>query len=133
MSAASCLRKLLNSFISDSTTLSLFYRSCVQSVLTFSFMSWFGNVSQKEKNKLQHVVNIINKTTGFTQSSLIALYEKQTLRNANKIINDNTHILHNKYVILPSSRRFRTIISKTNRKRDSLSPMSVRVLNDKHL
>ena len=54
-------------------------------------MSWFGNISQKDKNKLQRVVNISRKITGFKQSSVTALYEKQVLRKANKIINDNTH------------------------------------------
>ena len=88
-------------------------------------MCWFGNVSQKDKNKLQCVVNISNKITGFKQSSFTALYEKQVLYKANKIINDNTHILYNEYVLLPSPRRFRTITSKTNRKRDSFIPMSV--------
>ena len=96
-------------------------------------MCWFGNVSQKDKNKLQRVVNISSKITGFKQSSLAALYEKQVLRKVNKIINDNTYIVHNEYVLLPSSRRFRAITSKTNRKRDSFIPMSVRLLNDKHL
>ena len=106
-------------------------QSCIQSVLTFSFICWFGNVSQKDKNKLQRVVNISSKITGLKQTSVTALYEKQVLRKANKIINDSTHILYNEYVLLPSSRRFRTITSKTNIKRDSFIPMSVRLLNSK--
>ena len=69
-------------------------------VLTFSFMCWFGNVSQKDKNKLQRVVNISSKITSLKQSSLNALYEMQVLRKANDMINDNTHILHNKYVLV---------------------------------
>ena len=125
-----CLRKL-RSFNIDNTILSMFYKSCIQSVLTFSFICWFGNISQKDKNKLQRVVNISSKITGLKQTSVTALYEKQVLRKANKIINDSTHILYNEYVILPSSRRFRTITSKTNRKRDSFIPMSVRLLNSK--
>ena len=72
----------------------MFYKSCIQSVLTFSFISWFGNVSQKDKNKLQRVVNISSKITGLKQTSVTALYEKQVLRKANKIINDSTHHHH---------------------------------------
>ena len=124
------LRKL-RSFNIDNTILSMFYKSCIQSVLTFSFICWFGKVSQKDKNKLQRVVNIISKIIGLKQTSVTALYEKQILRKANTIINDSTHILYNEYVLLPSSRKFRTIISKTNRKRDSFMPMSVRLLNSK--
>ena len=103
-----CFRKL-RSFNIDNTILSMFYKSCIQSVLTFCFICWFGNVRQKDKNKLQRVAKI--------------------LRKAKDIINDSTHILYNDYVLLPSSRRFRTIISKTNRKRDSFMPMSGQLLN----
>ena len=66
-------------------------------------MCWFGEVSQRDKNNLQRVVNISSKIIGLTQSTLNALYEKQVLRKANTIINDNIHILHNEYVLLPSS------------------------------
>ena len=46
-----CLRKH-RSFNIDITILSMFYKSCIPSVLTFYFICWFGNVSQKDKNKL---------------------------------------------------------------------------------
>ena len=68
----------------------MFYKSCIQSVLRFSFICWFGNVSQKDKNKLQRIVNISSKITGLKQTSVTALYEKQVLGKANKIINDST-------------------------------------------
>ena len=58
------LRKLC-SFNIDSTILSMIYQSCIQSVLTFSFMCWFGNVSQEDKNFLvaaRWFRNIIYKT-----------------------------------------------------------------------
>ena len=125
-----CLRKI-RSFNIDNTILSMFYKSCIQSVLTFSFICCFGNVSQKDMNKLQRVVNISSNITGLKQTSFTALYEMQVLRKTNKIINDSTHILYNEYVLLPSSRLFRTIISKTNRKRDSIMLMLVRLLNSK--
>ena len=87
-----CLRKL-RSFNTDSTILSMFSQSCIQSVLTFSLICWFGNVSMKDKNKLQRVVNISSKITGIKQTSVTALYKKQVLRKANTIINENTHSL----------------------------------------
>ena len=42
---------------------------------------WFGNVKQPNKNNLQHIINISSKVTGVTQSSLIALYEKQVVNS----------------------------------------------------
>ena len=83
---------------SDIHSSEMFYKSCIQSALTFSFMCWFGNVSQKDNNKLQRVANISSKITGFEPSSVTALYETQVLRKANKIVNDRTHILYNEYV-----------------------------------
>ena len=69
-------------------------------------MCRFGNVSQKDKNKLQRVVNVSSKIIGVSNNplSMFVFNEKQVLRKTNKIINDNTHILHNEYVLLPSSR-----------------------------
>ena len=64
-----CLRKL-RFFNTDNTILSMFYKWFIQSVLTFSFISWFGNVRQKDKNNLQRIVNISSKVTGTKQLSL---------------------------------------------------------------
>ena len=111
----------------------MFYQSCIQSVLTFSFICWFGNVSQKDKNNLQRIVNISSKVTGVTQSTLTALYEKQVVNKATRILADGKHVLHADYILLPSYRRFRTVTCKTNRKRLSFVPMSIRLLNDKSL
>jgi len=53
----------------------MFYKSCIQSVLTFSFICWFGNIAQKDKNNLQRIVNISSEATVLKQSTLTALYE----------------------------------------------------------
>ena len=84
-----CLRQL-RSFNVDNTILSMFYKSCIQSVLTFYFICWFGNVSQKEKNNLPRIVNISSKVTGVTQSTLTALYEKQVVNKTTRILADDT-------------------------------------------
>ena len=76
-----CLRKPSNV---DSTILSTFYKSFIQSVLTFSFMCWFGKGSQKDKNNLQRIVNISSKIPGPKQSNLTALcIRTKVLRKAN--------------------------------------------------
>ena len=85
------------------------------------------------QNSLQRIVNISSKVTGVTQSTLTALYEKQVVNKATRILADDKHVLHADYILLPSSRRFRTVTCKTNRKRFSFVPMSIRLLNDKSL
>ena len=112
-----CLRKL-RSFNIDNTILSMFYKSCIQSVLNVGL----GTLARKTR---------INCSALFASNKPLSLLCTKSIRKANKIINDSTHILYNEYVLLPSSRRFRTITSKTNRKRDSFIPMSVRLLNSK--
>ena len=84
-----CLRNL-RSFNVDNTILSMFHKSCIQSVLTFSFICWFGNVSQKDKNNLQRIVNISSKVT------------EQVVNKATRILADDTHVLHADYILLPS-------------------------------
>ena len=66
----------------------MFYKSVIQSVLTFSLICWFRNIRQKDKNNLQRIVNISSKVTGTKQSTLTVLYEKQVLRKAARILAD---------------------------------------------
>ena len=88
--------------------------------LTFSFICWFVNVGQKDKNNLPRIVNISSKVTGVTQSPITVLYEKQVVNEATRILADDTHMLHGEYFLLPSSRRIQTVTCKANRKRLSL-------------
>ena len=39
----------------------LVYRSLIQSILCFNIVTWFGNLDQNDKNKLNRVVNISSK------------------------------------------------------------------------
>ena len=49
----------LRSLNVSATVLHTFYRSCIESVLTFSFLqSWFGGLNVKSKNVLNKVVNV---------------------------------------------------------------------------
>ena len=54
---------------------SIFYKSCIQSVLICSFMCWFGNICQKDKNNLQGIANFSTKINGLKQSILRDLYD----------------------------------------------------------
>ena len=54
------------------------------------------------KNNLQCIVNISSKVTGVTQSTLTALYEKQVVNKATRILADDKHVLHADYILLPS-------------------------------
>ena len=78
MSAASLLPQKLRSFNIDSTSLSMFYKSHIQ-CFDF-FICWFGNISQKNKNKLQHIVNISSKITSFNPLSLLCMKSRYCVK-----------------------------------------------------
>jgi len=80
------LRKL-NSFNVNKVMLSLFYKSFIESVLTFAFIAWYGGISLREKNNLSNIVKVAGKLIGCPQVSLTNIYERQVLRKANTILN----------------------------------------------
>lgn len=61
------LMRKLRSFNVCDTILCNFYRSSIESLLTFSFICWFNGLSMKEKNSLNTVVKICSKIIGVQQ------------------------------------------------------------------
>ncbi len=52
-----CLRKL-SRFHIDKTMMILFYRAFIESVMSFSLVSWFGSLSLKNKNSLNQTRDV---------------------------------------------------------------------------
>ena len=123
-----CLQKLRNLQVNEKV-LKGFYRCFIESVLTFSFMCWFGGLSVKNKSMLNRVVNVCSKIVGTQQKGLMELYECRVLRKASAIACDECHVLANHYELLPSGRRFRVPGCKTVRLKQSFVPFSIRLLN----
>ena len=69
-----CLQKLRPLNVS-AAFLCTFYRSCIESVLIFLFLCWFGGLNVKSKNVLNKVVNVCGKDMGERQEHLSQLYE----------------------------------------------------------
>ena len=114
----------------DSKILYMFYKTCIQSVLTFNFLCWFKNLSVKNKNKIVKIVNIANKITGI-QSNLELFYEDQVKSKVEKLLSDNSHVLHSEFQFLPSGQRLSVIKTKSNRYRNSFVPSSVVLYNNR--
>ena len=55
-----CLEKL-RSLNVDAAVLHTFYRSCIESILTFSILCWFGGLNVKSKNVLNKVETVCGK------------------------------------------------------------------------
>lgn len=123
-----CLRKLAK-FGVDRSLMSMFYRSFIESILTFSFICWYASTNLKQKSALNKVVKVSSKITGTQQNSLTDLFNSQVLRKADLISRDGTHPLNPDFQLLPSGFRYKCPIARTNRYKHSFIPTAVTLLN----
>ena len=99
-----------------------FYRAVIESVLTFSITVWFGSITQKKTLRLNRVVKTASRIIGRDLPSLEILYQQRLLGRATVISQDSSHPAHDLFEPLPSSRRLRSIKTRTNRFSTSFSP-----------
>ena len=70
----------LKHFKIDQTIMRMFYRTFIQSVITFNFLSWYGNLSVRNVNKLTKIVNTASKIIGLPLESISNYYEQQIIK-----------------------------------------------------
>ena len=87
-----CLQKLRNIGVA-SDILEMYYRACIQSVLTLSFICWYGSLGVRGKKLLNDVVNVCSKVVGKKQAGMQDLYEIRLKRKAKQIAGDQSHVL----------------------------------------
>jgi hypothetical protein len=75
------------------------------------------------------VVKTAQYLTGTVLPPIQDFYSKRCLRKARSIIKDPTHPCHKLFTPLPSSRRYRSMSSDTNRLRDSFYLQAIGLLN----
>ena len=124
------LRKL-SFFNISKKALTMFYQAHICSILTFSISAWFGNLSVKNKNRLNKVLNAASKIIGNIQEPLWRIFERTTLKKAQQILETKEHPLNLEFILLPSQRRYRSPPTKTNRHKHSFVPMAIQLLNRK--
>ena len=104
-----------------------FYRSVVESILTFSIVVWYGNTTEKQKTSLNRVVKSAAKIVGETLPTLSSLYLQRVNSRAQKIIKDSSHPANNLFQLLRSKRRFRYFKTKTERFKNSFYPKAMTI------
>ncbi len=119
-----CLRKL-SYFHVDRAIMKLFYCAFIESVLSFCMVTWFGNLSLKNRTALGQIVKWAGKLIGETQLSPEALYARQLQRLTGSILADRSHPLYGEFQILPSGRRYAVPRIKTKRYRSSFVPAAI--------
>ena len=119
----------LRSFGVSPKTLQMFHRSFIESILTSSFVCWFGTLSVKNRGRLNSIVNRGSKVVGVRQTGVSELYEKRAMRKGLQVISDLCHILSQYYETLPSGRRLRAFTAKKAKTLNNCVPMSIKIIN----
>ena len=115
----------------DKKFMIVFCQAVVESLIRYGITAWFGNLSVELRAKLIQIMHTAWKIIGVREyPTLQSIYEQATLRQANKIVADPSHVLHAEYQLLPHGRRFRAHRWRVNRYRFSFIPASVRLLNE---
>ncbi len=103
--------------------------SYLELVLTQCISVWYGNATNQDCKALQRVVRLAERISGSAIPSLQVTYLKCCKSRAVKIIKDSTHPGNHLFRLLPSGKRFRSMMAKTERLRRSFFPQAIRLLN----
>ncbi len=109
----------LRKFRVSPAILKTFYSGAIESVLT----------SNQDCKALQRVVRLAERISGSTLPSLQDIYLKRCKSRTAKIIKDSNHPGNHLFRLLPSGKRFRSMMAKTERLRRSFFPQAIRLLN----
>ena len=107
-----------------------FYRSVVESKLTFSITVWYGSASQQQRDSLDRIVRTAGKIVGSDLPSLDSIYAKRLTERARKIAADVSHPGCHLFDLMPSGRRYRSLKTRTGRYQNSFFPQAVNALSD---
>ncbi len=119
----------LRKFRVSPAILKTFYSGAIGSVLTQCISVWYGNGSNQDYKAQQSVVHLVERISGSALPSLQDIYLKRCKSRAAKIIKDSNHPGSRLLILLPSGKRFRSMMAKTERLRRSFFPQAIRLLN----
>jgi hypothetical protein len=123
--------RTLNNLRVNRSTITLVYKSIVESVLCFTLIAWFRSLNSNNKNKLAKIVKRVSKM-GVNTTTLDQLYERYAIKTVQKIINDPSHPLCNCFVFLRSGRRLALPNIRTSRFKNSFVPHCIKLYNHLH-
>ncbi len=109
--------------------LKTFYSGAIESVLTQCISVWYNNATNQDCKAPQRVVRLAERISGSALPSLQDIYLKRCKSRAAKIIKDSNHPGNHHFCLLPSGKRFRSMMAKTERLRRSFFPQAIRLLN----
>ncbi len=85
-------------------------------------------IPQTRTAKLYRVMRLAERISGSALPSLQDIYLKRCKSRAAKILKDSNHPGNHLFCLLPSGKRFRSMMAKTERLRRSFFPQAIRLL-----
>ncbi|KAI4872906.1 hypothetical protein NFI96_001928 [Prochilodus magdalenae] len=99
-----------------------FYRCTIESILTNCISVWYGSCSASDRKALQRVVKTAQRITGTQLPTTESVYQKRCLSRARSSIKDPSHPNHKLLTLLPSGRRYRSLLTLTTNFLPSFHP-----------
>ena len=121
------LRKL-KTFNMDSELLGLFYSSMVQSVTSYALICWWGNLTIKNRKKIERIRKTAEKIIGLNLVDINTIYKNKVMKMMNKMV-DGKSLFSNYIVWLKSGRRLQSLKCRANRYSNSFVPQAIRLFN----
>lgn len=87
----------------------------LETYLFFYLICWFHCLSVKDRNSLTGIVKLCSKIIGVKQTDLGSFCNQQILRKAECILASPSHVLADKFILLPSGRRYALPMCRTKR------------------
>ena len=124
------LRKLKRNGLPQNLLIN-FYRSTIESILTYGCTAWYSSCTDAERKDLQRVVKTAQWIIGSPLPHLSDIYSSRLHKRALKISRDPSHPGHHLSESLPSG-RLKVIKARTNRLSNSFFPKAVKTLLSSH-
>ena len=120
----------LRTFRVSPLALQNFYTCTIESILTGSITTWYGNCTVQDQQALQRVVRTAGRITGGVLPSIQDIYTRRCRSKTKRILEDNSHPAHGLFDLLNSGKRYRILKASQERYRKSFYPHAIRILNE---
>ncbi len=102
------------------------HRKCIDSQC---ISVWYDNATNQDCKALQRVMCLAERISGSALPSLQDIYLKRCKSRGAKITKDSNHPGNRLFILLPSGKHFRSMMTKTEKPRRSFFPQTIRLLN----
>ena len=124
--------RILKKYQLNQRLLVSYYRSTVESILTYCIGVWFPSCTKAERAALQRVVKTAQRIIGCPLPSLEDIHSARSLKKATKIQEDPYHPGHGHFTTMCSGWRLRALPTSTNRLKNSFYHKAIQAINTAH-